>query len=572
MSKWLWWLSAGLLILNWSLAPIVGTETDIWWHLAAGQRFWQHGLELTDPYSFTEANHPWTRIDWLFQALAFPVFQQGGLSALIFMRSIALLGGAAMVAFLVQRRGRAEAWLLVLLVASIWTHSISLRPASLSLVLTTLWVLLLELARRGRPSALWCLPPLMVFWFNLHVASLAGILLLGLYSLGNALERLRAGQRPDWKWWISLGLSSLATLINPQGWKTVYYPIHFLLFKSPWRDVILEVQPPVWGTPGAWQSRLLLALSLVGAVDCWRKRELTPLLVTLVMGFLMNQAVRHQFQLCVALVPWAVLRLPGSFRAVTGVLAFLLSLQSLTALVVLQFPLSGLVRRESFSERLAAQTAQGPVGLRVFTDMNAGGYFLYHFDGRQKVFVDSRTDQVYLQPNFLAAYFEIWLGRPHALKLLDDYQVQAVVNNRLASNDSPLWSQLKQSGGWVCVSSDMIGELYVRKELAGQFVDTPMPDYLRAFLAAFPLEARGQLSEAEASWQQSLQDYPQFASAHQWLARLWTAQGRRREARRALARAEFYHAENIGLEEDWRRLGITWPRWLRSYFLPFWAI
>lgn len=569
---WWWWLSAGLIVLNLSLAPIVGTETDIWWHLAAGQRFWQHGLELTDPYSFTEANHPWVRIDWLFQALLYPIYQRAGLPALILLRSACLLGGAAMVTFLLRHRGRAESWLLLMLVASIWAHSISLRPAAASLFFTTLWTALLELGRQDKRRFLWALPPLMGLWFNLHVASLAGILLLGLYAVGHSLERWRSHQWPDWIWWKVLGLSVLATFVNPQGWRTVYYPIHFMLVKSPWRDLISEVQPPQWDTPGTWQARLLLGLALVGAAQALSKRQITPMLVTLVSGFLMNQATRHQYQLCVTLVPWAALSLPRPLRGATAVTAALLSLHALMALLVLRFPLSGLVRRESFSERVAALTARGPHGLRVFVDMNGAGYYLYHFDGRQKVFIDSRTDQVYLQPHLLLDHQEIWTGGERALQLIDQYQIQAVVNNRLDSEGSPLWGKLKGSGDWVCVSSDMICELYVRNELAQDFQDPPQAPYLRDFLNAFPLEAAGRLDEAEASWLNSLKDYPQYASAHQWLGKLWTAQGKRAQARRALARAEAYHPESAGLDEDWRRLGITWPRWLRAYFLPFWAV
>ena len=111
----------------------------------------------------------------------------------------------------------------------------------------------------------------------------------------------------------------------------------------------------------------------------------------------------------------------------------------------------------------------------------------------------------------------------------------------------------------------------MRRELADQFQEPPLPAYLRDYLKAFPLEAEGRIYEAEAAWLESLKDYPQFALAHQWLGKLWTAQGKRDQARRALARAEAYHAATPGLEEDWKRLGITYPRWLRSFFLPFWA-
>jgi hypothetical protein len=566
----LWWLAAALIVANLSLGSVLGTETDIWWHLAAGQRFWQHGLELTDPYSFTEPNHPWVRIDWLFQALVFPIFQWSGLSGLLVLRAASMLASAALLFFCLRRRPPAEAWLLVLLTAWIWAWGISLRPATASLFFTTLWVVLLEEARNGKTRALWALPPVMWLWFNLHVAALAGILLLGIYTVGDFLD----SGSIRWIWARSLAFSSLATLVNPQGWKLVYYPLHFLLVKSPWRDVILEVQPPHWDTPGTWQARLLLVLALLGSLLTLRQkpRKMTPLLLTLACGLLMNSAARHQYQLCAALVPFAALRLPRPARWLTAAAATGLALQALLALVFLRFPLSALARRESFSERLAALASQGPEGLRVFTDMNAGGYFLYHFDGHQKVFIDSRTDQVYVQPHFMDDYYTIWLGKPGALGLLDRYGVQAVVNNRATSDGSRLFEQLKQSGAWICISSDMIGEFYVRKDLAGHFHEPPMPAYLSDYLSGFESAGKNQLEQAEASWRRSLQDYPQFANAYQWLARIWSYQGKPSEARRALARAEFYHAELAGLDQDWAKLGVHWPAWIRRYFLPFWAI
>ena len=568
--KILWWLAAALIVANLSLGSVLGTETDIWWHLAAGKRFWQHGLELTDPYSFTEPNHPWVRIDWLFQALIFPIFNWGGLPALLVLRAASLLGATGLLFFGLRRRSPAEAWLLVMLTAWIWAQSVSLRPATASLFFNTLWVVLLEEARHGKRRALWALPPVMWLWFNVHVAALAGILLLGLYMVGNCLESRAIG----WAWVRSLVFSFLATFLNPQGWKLVYYPLHFLLVKSPWRDIILEVQPPHWDTPGTWQARLLLGLAGMGSLLALRQKErqLTPLLVTLTCGFLMNGVVRHQYQLCVALVPFAALRLPRPARWLTGAAAAWLALHALTALVCLRLPLSALARRESFSERLVALASQGPDGLRVFTDMNGAGYFMYHFDGRQKIFIDSRTDQVYLQPNFLNDYYTIWLGRPGALGLLDHYQVQAVVNNRATSDGSPLFEQLKQSGVWTCVSSDMIGEFYVRNALADRFHEPPMPSFLSDYISGVEQARQNQLDQAEASWRRSLQDYPQFANDYQWLARVLAYQGKRSEARRALARAEFYHSQLVGLNEDWAKLGVTWPAWVRRFFLPFWAL
>ncbi|MBN9414514.1 hypothetical protein ABS71_04765 [bacterium SCN 62-11] len=568
MSRFQVGLAVGLalLLVQWSLAPVLGAETDIWWHLAAGQRFWQHGLELRDPYSFTEPGQHWMRIDWLFQALLYLVYQLAGWNGLIFLRSAVLLGAAALVAVpLWGRRRPAEIWLLVLLTASIWCQSVSFRPATVSFLLTGLWVALLERGRSGHTRALWLLPPLMVVWFNLHVAGLAGLLLLGLYAIGHGLEAWRGGRKPDLTWWKVLTLSGLATFCNPQGWEAVFYPIHFLLVKSVWRNIILEVQAPGWDWAGTWQARLLLGLSALGAIGRARRGELTPLLVTLVCGWLVTHTYRHQFQLCSALTPWAALRLPAAAEGVCLVLSLALGLPSLIALLFLRWPLEGLIRRESFNQTVAQLAAAGPDDLRVFTDMNAAGYYLWSFQGRQKIFLDSRTDQVYRRDELVRDYFAILTGGPEALRLLDRYRVQAVAINRVAYDAPELSQQLRQSPAWVCLYQGMTGEFYCRRELAGAFPKPQEPAFLSEFQQGYSFLRQGKSEEARESWLRSLRDYPQFAYAYESLARL---SGSRRE----LARSEFYHPSNPALGEDWRTLGMTWPAWLRAYFLPFWAL
>lgn len=567
------WLAAGLLLLlQWSLAPVLGAETDIWWHLAAGERFWRNGLELSDPYSFTEAGQHWVRIDWLFQAFLQPVYRVAGWNGLILLRSLVLLAAAALVAVPLRQRKPGEIWCLVLLTASIWCQSVSFRPATVSFLLTALWVALLERGRGGQPRALWWLPPLMIVWFNLHVASLAGLLLLGLYALGDVVESWRAGRKFSRVWWVVLALSCLAPFCNPQGWETVYYPVHFLLVKTIWRDIILEVQSPSWDWPGTWQTRLLLLLSLLGALTRLRRGEVTPLLVTAACAWLMTHTYRHQFQLCSALAPWALFRLPRPAEAPALLLALALGLQSLVGLVFLRWPLDGLLRRESFNETVMRLASTGPDGLRVFTDMNAAGYYLYHFDGRQKVFLDSRGDQVYRRNEMIQDYFTILNGGPDALRLLDHYQVQAVAINRVAFDAPELSARLRQSPEWTCLYQGMTGEFFCRRGLAGSFSPAQEPSFLRQFQQGYELLKQQQAAEARGAWLSSVADYPQFAYAYEALANLSVDGGDLAGARRELARSEFYHPDNPKLEADWKKLGVSWPRWLRRCLVPFWAL
>lgn len=572
---WLIWLvlSAALALVAQSLVSIVGMETDFWWHLSAGQRIFEHGLELKDPYSFTYPGQDWIRVDWLFQVGSYLVYALGGLSGLLLVRSLLFLLAGWVLALTLFRGGLSPArcWPVVLLTSSIWSESVALRPATVSILGTVVLVFLLEELRRGRQRLAWVIPVFLAFWFNIHVAALAGCLIIGLY----AVAEYPASRARHWLWLPPV--SFLALFLNPQGWRTVYLPIHFLLVKSPWNQIILEVLPPHWDWPGTLACRLLLLLALFSAALEARQRRFLPLLVAVVFGTLMSRTYRHQFQFCALLACQAVpflraLPMPRLARPLLLGLSLLWAARSLLLITHTGLPLSGLYRRESFAEQVCQLVCEGPPGLRLFTDMNSAGYYMWKSGARQQVFIDSRTSQVYMDDNFVGAYFEILLGRAHAMELLDRFQVQAIAHNRLSVGDSPLFTQLlPASPDWVLLYSDQTGQFFCRKTLAGKFPALKSAEYLQLYSQALQLQREGRLDQAEALLQQCLTLYPQFASAHQHLAQIWMGQARWGPARRALAQAELENPQTVGLDEDWARLGLPCPDrgWLHNLLLPF---
>lgn len=583
-SIWLVWLAltAVVLSLDFSLSRVVGMDTDFWWHLAAGQRIFQVGLELRDPYSFTHPQQEWVRIDWLFQVASYVVYQAGGLTALLATRSLlVLLSGLLLAATL--RRNRCSwgvCWCLVVLTAHVWGQAVALRPASVSMFFTALVVWVLEEARHGKPWMLWVLAPLITVWFNIHVAALAGCLIVGIYSTAHLIDCwLLKSVTLDRRWLMALPLCLLAVFVNPQTWRLAYLPIHFLLFKSPWNQVILEVQTPAWNWPGTMECRLLLVLAIVGSFIWLREGCCVGLVLTLAFGFLVVSTYRHQFQFCGILSCMAgpaLQKLSRPVRWPLVLVSLLLATRALLLLTHQKLPLAGLVRRETFAEEVALLTTQGPQGLRLFTDMNSAGYYVWRTQGRQKVFIDARGEQVYVKPHFVESYFEILWGGPYALQLLDHYQVEAVANNRLTSANSKLFTELlPKSPLWVRLYADNTGEFYCRKELRGCWTSVPPPPaYLEAYNQALRFQAGGNWDRALDAFQQSLLAYPQFASAYQGMARVWLSQPypNTQNARRSLARAELLNPDSPGLESDWTASGRPWPAWMRWYFLPFWAI
>ena len=573
-------VSLVLFTVQESLVPVVGGETDFWWHLAAGQRLWQGHFDILDPYSFVYDSKRWIHIDWLFQALIYPLYSLGGVGGVLLGRAVVHLFTVA-VLWRSLHRNQVSAiwrWALCMATVSIWGSGIALRPATLSIAFTVLFLHLLEQARRGERRCLRHLPWLLCLWYNFHVAALAGCLMVGLYAVGCWLEKPWKGTRD---WFLCLMGCSLAPFLNPQGWLTVYHPLELLWSKSPWNQVILEVQRPDWDWSGTATARLLIFLAGLEALWCLRQRRWTTVLVVLIFGYLSWTNYRHQFQFCAVLAyfggslsqRWAHLsRLRGVVRVATPFVALAVCARCLLCLALTAWPPSGLLRQESFSESVVQALAEAPPGLRIFTDMNSAGYYIWRTQGRQRIFLDSRTSQVFDEPNLIGAYFEILLDRPQALALLEKFRVDVVAENRLSTGNPSLYQKLARHPDWTLVYSDSTGSLLCRKEVSSQIPPPRGRAFLRGYELAHEAQLRGEALLATQLYQDSLRNYPQFASAHLELARLALGAGNHSEARRQLALAELFNPA-LHSPELWRQLGFYPPNGaLLAWALPFLAL
>jgi hypothetical protein len=143
----------------------------------------------------------------------------------------------------------------------------------------------------GRWRGLLILVFIQIFWCNLHGGFLAGLGLIALYALGEALAR-----RPFWPYAGAFLAAGLATLINPYGLEYWHYLFRAVTMPRPditeWASLI-----KAWNT-GFPKEPLIYFVSLAGfavILVFWAKwREATPALVlglTLYMGM---KHLRHQ--------------------------------------------------------------------------------------------------------------------------------------------------------------------------------------------------------------------------------------------------------------------------------------
>lgn len=220
-------------------------EPDLWGYLCFGRLFWQNpGFPYHDVFSYVPTNSTWVFHEWLTGALFFRIYEWMGSGGLQILKYLLGIGAAFLVYETSRKRGARKllAALPFFLAGAFFSYAF---PAVRALVFTyfffALSLYILETARLNKNNArLWLMVPIMVFWTNLHGGFVAGLGIIFLYAMGQAISG-----KESWPYVKVLFACTLITLVNPYGfglWKAIF---QHLLQPQPeireWTNVISAI-------------------------------------------------------------------------------------------------------------------------------------------------------------------------------------------------------------------------------------------------------------------------------------------------------------------------------------------
>src|SRR5438552_3619217 len=227
------------LVLRWllftaifSLAAVPPLDPDLWWHLANGRLIITTGsIPHLDLYSFSAAGHPWVMHEWLSDLSMYLLYQAGGLPLLVALFA-GVVGGSGICLYVLLRRSNLHPTLsavLTLIGALAGSTAWGARPQLLNMLLTGMLLVGLGYYQRGRLSPL-LLPPFIWLWANLHSGFLVGIIIAGLFLLGEWFDAYRspttgmpARGRAGFGWAVAAGVVLCG--VNPSGVQTLLFPL-----------------------------------------------------------------------------------------------------------------------------------------------------------------------------------------------------------------------------------------------------------------------------------------------------------------------------------------------------------
>jgi hypothetical protein len=444
------------LVVVWRLrADSILGDPGTGWHLVTGRYILETmSIPSHDIFSYTAAGKEWITDYWLFEILSATIERLGGLP--LYGAVCALIYGAIPV--LLLRRmlrmgtGLVPAVVLTLMAYMVLTSHALARPHIVTYLLFALVLERLDRVQRGElsPRALWWIPPVTVVWCNMHGGFVAGLTLVGIFTLVAALRWRFFHDTDDRRraiaFGVLLGAMALATLCNPVGTRLHLSILDQINPKS--AGYFIEWQSPNFlsgGVPMKTFERLVLLL--VALLAC-RRRVVSWVECALLLFFL-DQAlhsVRHMNLFAIVAAPIIARELSFILddlvpRAQARI-ARLAAQQEMLRSHLLYFPLIGV----GFAALAVAGATPLPTTLdlqlskpaaefirdhidrfdRIFNTDDMGGPLIYGFWPRLKVFIDDRFF-VYGDDFVIHKYVPLYYAQPGWDEVLREYAVTAAV-------------------------------------------------------------------------------------------------------------------------------------------------
>lgn len=389
-------------------------DIDLWHQINLIRASIAAGHLLTaDPFAYVPTVHPMIDHEWGAGMLAFFLAKWLGGSALLFLKFVAAFATLILGMRLAERRGGSASVLVflgpvyVLLLYLGFLSAVRAQAYSYFFTVCLLWVL--ESSRCGDHRWLWLGLVAFPVWVNLHAGFVAGIGLVLLFCIEQALMRapLRHGL-------IALVMMTGEVFLNPYGLKYFSYLFRALRMSRP----RIPEWSPLW-TVG-WSTTLLFALAL--ALVSYILVRLRTLRVPgmLLLAACAVEAVLHRKMLPFLAIAW-IAYVPALFETMPEAhwlqqFAKRRRVFICSVWVVVMVACAVSATREQFWKVQIPQVAGEPSypvgavdyiaaqGIRgnIFVPFRSGAYVSWKLYPNIKVSVDSRYE---------VAYPNDWVGR-----------------------------------------------------------------------------------------------------------------------------------------------------------------
>ena len=461
-------------------------DGDTGYHIRTGEFIIQNWtIPERDIFSFRNPPIPWTAHEWLSEIIMAIVHNVSGLTGTVIFFSFII----ALTYFLLFRMLRQESRDVLLGAVIVCFAALSstphwlARPHIFSLALTVVWYHLLNEFQYREKNRLFLLPLVILIWVNLHGGYIVGILLLGIYLVGNLVSWV-TNKKTNGDHFLQnaktlllvMIVCILVSTINPQGYHILLFPFKVTSDKF-LMDHVQEFLSPNFHEPLPFKYFLLLAIAILA-----RSRPTVnwiELILILTFTYMALYSVRY-ITLFVIIIAPILIRLMDQMKLElpTKVSKFLEARSTGFAQIERQtsgyFWLivagSGVIflgaagsYQYKFSEELYPVAAveflkKENITGNTFTHDGFGDYVIYAAWPQYKVFIDGRTDMYGAER--MKEYLTLAHAMPGWKEIAEKYAFSAILFDTL----SPLASALAVDRNWHLIHSDPLASIFLRND------------------------------------------------------------------------------------------------------------
>lgn len=454
-------------------------DPDFWWHIKTGELILKtHTIPNADQYSFTATGTPWVAHEWLSEVILFSTYRVGGivLTQIIFT-FLSLSAFGLSIASTVDKSNLYAMGGSFFLGYLLSTPVLWARPQIFSFLNFGLFFFLLHRFKQSEKiKYIVPIPFLMIFWVNMHGSFILGIGLIGIFLIGNIIEKsilkyksALKGQRLFSKYALVLGcllvISFLVSLINPNGSKIILYPFQTI------NDSSIQSYIQEWASPNfhepTWIPLVVMFIALIGfSLRSNKTYSITEILLIIVFGYLALSAVKHVMYFAIVSIPVLSDLISEAFpykkkvqkKTIPTLVMSAISFSIM--LIIAAYKIVHLSQKQSSlnEEKLPINAVsyidkEGIKG-KIFNSYNWGGYLIWRLFPENKVYIDGRCDMY--GSSFIHRYVDISNAKPGWQNALSDDGIEYV----LIEPNTYLAYALKSSSEWTIIYSDHVSTLY----------------------------------------------------------------------------------------------------------------
>ncbi|MDR1327911.1 MAG: hypothetical protein LBJ74_05850 [Heliobacteriaceae bacterium] len=531
MAKWkplLFYLTLFLLI--WAFAATAANyDFDLWARLIAGSGVVDHGQVYKADFLSYTPTRMWIDHEYGSGVIFYLFLKFFGPYSLVLLHTMLIFGIFFTASKVVKLRlqsplnpplqGGLEPYNILFyflaFIALIPTINSPVRCHLFSFLLFTVFIYILELARKGNDKPLYLIPLITIFWNNVHGSVAAGLGLIAMYAAGEFWTRISCHRSvieiPDnavctpqastnsrfrddvaKKYLITLFVSCLTLFINPWGWDYIKFLIMANIMHRPdvseWWGIFSKFHMFKWFQFKLFMVFIIITMSLRGAfatkqssqsamtIKSWiaallsvARNDMTKLIVLLVTLYL---AITHLklipffiiASLCYVYEDFYALVKPFKERLIIGLLlgisVFTLAVKELTV------PLDFKAYPVQEVEFIKINNLEGD----ILTNFGLGSYVSYKLYPHNLIFMDGRYEEVY--HDFMVPLLKkFYLVTPGWDEVLQKFPPDCMIIEKYY----PVYNVLKKSKDWQLVYEGPVFGVFV-KPAAKKEYKTPSED------------------------------------------------------------------------------------------------